>query len=186
MRELGPERTAAAGPASPSWEAALGDGAEPPAQPAMLISASAASALETVRPADDVEHDLVGPGTDPIQPHVAPDALDSVFLHVAGAAVDLDALVRDLDGDPGRMQLGHRDLAHRVLAGLVQPGGVVDHLAGALDLGRHLGELVADHLELADLATERGALLGVLKRLLEAALRAGDTAGGADQALALE
>src|SRR5439155_10730789 len=53
--------------------------------------------LEAIRPPDDVEHDLVGAGADPVQAHVAPDALDAVLLHVAGAAVDLDALVGDLD-----------------------------------------------------------------------------------------
>ena len=84
------------------------------------------------------------------------------------------------------VQLRHRDLAHRVLAVLVAPGRHVDHLPRRLDLRRHLGELVADHLELADLAAERGALLRVLERAVEAALGAGDAAGGADQPLALE
>jgi len=45
---------------------------------------------------------------------------------------------------------------------------------------------VADHLELADFATERLALVRVLQRALEALLGAGDAAGGADQPLALE
>jgi hypothetical protein len=54
---------------------------------------------------------------------VAPDALDAVLLHVAGAAVDLDALVGDLHGDPRGVQRGHRDLAHGVLAVGVAPGG---------------------------------------------------------------
>src|SRR3712207_7802531 len=46
------------------------------------------------------------------------------------AAVDLDALVGDLDRDPGGLQLGHRDLAHGVLAVVEAPGLRVDHLAG--------------------------------------------------------
>ena len=77
--------------------------------------------------------------------------------------MDLDALVGDLDGDPRGVQLGHRDLAHGVLAVLEAPGGRVDHLARRLDLRRHLGELVADHLEVADRAAERRALLRVLR-----------------------
>src|SRR5439155_22373979 len=110
--------------------------------------------LQPVRAPDDVEHDLVGAGADAVESHVAPDALDPVLLHVARAAVDLDALVGDLDRDARGVELGHRDLAHGVLAVVVAPGGRVDHLAGRLDLGRHLGELVADDLELADLAAE--------------------------------
>jgi hypothetical protein len=53
--------------------------------------------LQAVGAADHLEHDLVGPGADPVQPQVAPGALDPVLLHVAVAAVDLDALVGDLD-----------------------------------------------------------------------------------------
>src|SRR3954451_3967137 len=142
--------------------------------------------LEAIGPSDDVEHDLVGARADAVQAHVAPDALDPVLLHVARAAVDLDALVGDLDGDARGVQLGHRDLADRVLAVLEAPRGDVDHLAGGLGLGRHLGELVADDLEVADLPAERLALEGVLHGHLEAALGARDAPRGADQPLALE
>src|SRR5437764_3522464 len=121
-----------------------------------MWSSFSPTASQPVRPPDHVEHYLVGPGSDPVQPQVAPGALDAVLLHVAGAAVDLDALVGDLDGHPRGVQLGHRDLAHGVLAVLEAPRGRVDELAGRLDLRRHLGELVADHLELADLAAEGG------------------------------
>jgi Bacterial regulatory proteins, lacI family len=55
---------------------------------------------QTVRAPDHVQHDLVGAGADPVQAQVAPHALDPVLLHVAGAAVDLQALVGDLAGDP--------------------------------------------------------------------------------------
>src|SRR5215213_7611467 len=139
--------------------------------------------LQAIAPPDDVEHDLVRPRADAVEPQVPPRALDAVLLHVAGAAVDLDALVRYLDGDPRRVQLGHRDLAHGVLAVLEAPGRRVDHLPRRLDLRRHLGELVADDLEAADLAAERGALLGVLERPVEARLGPGDAARGADQPL---
>src|SRR5947209_17423829 len=72
--------------------------------------------LQAVGPADDVEHDLVRTRADAVQPHVAPDAFDPVLLHVARTAMDLDALVGDLDGDARREQLRLGDLAHRVLA----------------------------------------------------------------------
>jgi hypothetical protein len=58
----------------------------------------------------------------------------AVLLHVAGAAVDLQALVGDLAAIARRVQLGHRDLAHRVLAVREAPGGRVDELARGLDL----------------------------------------------------
>src|SRR4051795_13179886 len=142
--------------------------------------------LQPVRPPDHVEHDLVGARADAVEAHVAPDALDAVLLHVARAAVDLDALVGDLDRDARGVEFGHRDLADRVLAVLEAPGRDVDHLARALDLGRHLRELVADDLEVADLLAERLALERVLHGHLEAPLGAGDAARGADQPLALE
>src|SRR3954464_15331524 len=105
--------------------------------------------LNPVRPPDDLEHDLVGAGADAVEAHVAPDPLDAVLGHVAGATVDLDALVGHLDGDPRGVELGHRDLPHGVLAVLEAPRRRVDHLARGLDLGGHLGDLVADDLELA-------------------------------------
>src|SRR3954453_6911010 len=71
--------------------------------------------LQPVRPPDDVEHDLVGSGPDPVQPEVAPGALDAVLAHVAGAAVDLQALVGHLAAHLRGVQLGHRDLAHLII-----------------------------------------------------------------------
>src|SRR6185312_3831740 len=89
-----------------------------------------ATRSEAVRAADHLEHDLVAAGPDPVQPQIAPGTLDPVLLHVAVPAVDLDALVGHLDGDPSRVQLGHGDLAHRIFAVLKAPCGRVDHLAG--------------------------------------------------------
>src|SRR3954467_1671796 len=129
----------------------------PEAEEHACVAANGRTRLDPVAAPYDVEHDLVGPGADPVQAHVAPDALDPVLAHVAGPAVDLDALVGDLDGDARGVQLGHRDLAHRVLAVGEAPGGRVHELAGGLDLGRHLGELVPGHLEPAAPPAPRGA-----------------------------
>src|SRR4051812_13526021 len=142
--------------------------------------------LQPVGPADHVEHDLVGPGADPVQPQVAPGPLDLVLTHVTGAAEDLQALVGHRAAHLGGVQLGHRDLAHGVLAVGEAPGGGVDELTRGFDLGRHRRELVADDLEVADLAPERLALERVGERAVEGALCARDAARGADEALALE
>src|SRR5262245_35718814 len=141
---------------------------------------------DAVAAPDDLEHDLVGAGPDPVEADVAVGALDLVLLHVAVAAVDLDALVGDLAGDPRGVELCLRDLTHRVLAVGVAPGGRVGELPGGLDLGRHLGELVADHLEVADRAAEGLALLRVVQGALEHALGARHRAGASDHPLALE
>ena len=51
--------------------------------------------LEPVAAPDHLEHDLVGAGADAVEAGVAVGALDLVLLHVAVAAVDLDAVVGD-------------------------------------------------------------------------------------------
>src|SRR4051794_1494286 len=71
---------------------------------------------ETEGLAQDLLHDLVGPAADRAQARVARHALDLVLLHVAGAAMDLQAGVHDVEARPLRDELGHRDLLHRVLA----------------------------------------------------------------------
>src|SRR6266516_7697747 len=142
--------------------------------------------LQPVAAPDDVEHDLVGAGADPVQTNVAVGALDLVLLHVAVAAEDLDALVGALAADPGGEQLHFGDLAHRVLAVGVAPGDHVVELLRGFDLGCHLGELVANRLELPDRPPERLALPGVFQRLLEHTLSAGDGARRGDHALALK
>src|SRR5437764_2348033 len=83
---------------------------------------------QSVGAADHVEHDLVGARPDAIEAKVAPGALDAVLLHISRAAVDLDAFVSDLDRDTRAVELGHRDLAHRILAVMEAPGRRVDHL----------------------------------------------------------
>jgi hypothetical protein len=98
---------------------------------------------------------------------VAPDALDDVLLHVAGAALDLDALVGDLHGDPRGVQLGHRDLAHGVLAVGVAPGGRV--LLGLADVAcrRHERKLPRGYFAPSNPADSRDARTRVRWRRLD-------------------
>src|SRR5215207_9077175 len=157
-----------------------------PIRSSSSVSSGGLCLLEPVRAPDHLEHDLVGPCADAVQPHVAPGALDAVLLHVASAAVDLQALVGDPARHPRGVHLRHRDLAHGVLAVCEPPGGRVDELPRGLDIRRHLGELVPGHLEAADRAAERLALHRVAERAVERLLRRRYAAGGADHALALE
>ena len=62
------------------------------------------------------------------------------------------------------------------MAGDVLAQAVVGECARGLDLGRHLGELVADRLEAPDRAPEGLALLGVVERHLEQPLHSADGA----------
>ena len=84
------------------------------------------------------------------------------------------------------VQLGHRDLAHRVLAVVEAPRRHVHELARRLDFRRHLGELVADHLELADASPNALRSFAYCERPFEAFCAPATLPRGADQALALE
>src|SRR5438552_2096082 len=72
--------------------------------------------LQAERLAEDLAHDLVRAAADRAEARVARHALDLVLLHVAGAAVDLQARVHHVEAGPLRDQLGHRDLLDGVLA----------------------------------------------------------------------
>ena len=86
----------------------------------------------------------------PIGPEarVARGALDPVLVHVAGAAVDLQARVHQLEGGALGQQLGHRDLLQRFLAGDEAAQRVVGDAAAGVGGGGEVGELVADRLVL--------------------------------------
>ena len=100
--------------------------------------------------------------------------------------MDLHTLVGHIEGGLGGQQLGHADLADRVLPRRIAQRRGVDQLAARLHAGGHRRELVADGLEAADGLAERLALLGVVKGLVERVLPVGQAAGGADQALSLQ
>jgi hypothetical protein len=76
--------------------------------------------------------------------------------------VELDGLVRDAVGHLGGEELRHRDLGDALLAGRVAGRRVVDELARRLDLGREVGDGVAQRLLVAEGRAERLALTQVL------------------------
>src|SRR5207237_6066114 len=116
---------------------------------------------------DDKPLDLRGPLEDGVDLRVPVPLLDRELTDVAVAAADLDRLVRHLDGDLPRLELGHRTLRHRKAAGVAAlPESPPDQPAGGLDLERHVGELEGDGLVLDDRPAELLALLGVPEREL--------------------
>jgi fatty-acyl-CoA synthase/long-chain acyl-CoA synthetase len=78
----------------------------------------------------------------------------------------------------GRRELRHRYLAARFLAVVGFPGGVAVQLAGALDVGGHLGDWQGDALALDRRLPESLALLGVVDGRLDQELPGADVPSG--------
>src|SRR6185312_3580103 len=116
---------------------------------------------------DDVALDFVGAFADDHQRGVAKVALDVVFGGIAVAAVDANRVERDLHRHLGGEQLGHPGLHVAALAAVVAFGGVAGQLAGRGQLGRHVGQVVADRLVFPDRLAEALPLLGVGQRIVE-------------------
>ena len=97
----------------------------------------------------------------------------------ADAAVDLDVLGRAVEVRLGTERLGEaRGDRQFVVTFLGRPGGVVRGRLRRLDVQEHVGALVLDRLERSDRPTELHAVLRVLDRVVEDALRATDLFGG--------
>ena len=111
---------------------------------------------------------------------------DRVFRGVAEAPEDLLAVVCQALGKLGGEELGHGDLALRLLAAVHPLDGMVGQLAGSLHARQMLGEPVPPDLEAAYRLPERMALLAVADGQLERAVheRVGHQRGR--QPLALE
>jgi hypothetical protein len=88
--------------------------------------------------------------------------------------VDLDGLLRRADGEAAGLELRLRGRQREVPALVLEERRLVGQEPCGLDLGRHVGELGLDGLELRDRLAERLALLGVGQRLVERALREAD------------
>src|SRR5690606_38529256 len=80
---------------------------------------------------------------------------------------------------PGRLaaeELGVGGLLRGVVTFVEERGGLVEVQAAGIEVGRHVGELLLDQLEAADLRAELDSVLGVLEAEFE---RAADNADGA-------
>src|SRR3954468_15001612 len=125
------------------------------------------SRLESDHLAEDLLHDLVGAAPDGPEARVARHALDLVLAHVARSAVQLQAGVHDLEGGALGGQLGHRHLAHGILAGGEAAQRVVGHAAAGVRGGGELDEPVAHGLVTGERAPEGTALAGEGERALQ-------------------
>ena len=122
-----------------------------------------------------------------MDPQVTDDAFDVVVGEVAIAAVDLQGVVGDLEGGVGDEAFGHGAPAGRVRGLAVESaGGFVEHDAGGLKFGFHVGQLELDALEIGDGLAELLAVLRVSDGLVERELGAAEGAGGDVEAPAIE
>src|SRR5688572_14819641 len=92
--------------------------------------------------------DLACPFVDLEDARVAEVALNVVLLGVAIAAVDLERLVGDPLRHLGGEELGLSRFEGEALLVLLGPGGLPGHQAPGVDLGRHVGQVELDGLEL--------------------------------------
>src|SRR5207253_8009311 len=98
--------------------------------------------------------DLARPLVDLGDLRVSVVALDRELLRVAVAAEDLDRLGRLTPGHLRGEQLRLRPRLGMRLPTLLQLGSSVDEQARGVDLGRHVGELPLDCLEVGDPLSE--------------------------------
>ncbi len=111
--------------------------------------------------------DLVGALADLEHLGVAVEARDRRLEHVAESAVDLDGFGRGLHREAARLQLRHRRFLEERLSRVPQVGGAVREPARRFQLGRDVGQLELDRLELRDRLPELLAVARVVEREVE-------------------
>ena len=135
---------------------------------------------------DDELLDLAGAFVEAQQADVAVEALDCVFGHVAGAAVDLHGAVGDLADHFGAEQLAGRGFEGDVFAGVALARGFEHHAARGVGLGAGIGEHRLDELLLGEGFAELPALHGVGEGVGDEALGDADGNAGNVQPAAVE
>src|SRR6056297_1397628 len=92
------------------------------------------------RARDDMALDFAGAIPDPLQPAVAPEALQGHVLHQAHAAIDLTGVVRDPIEHLRAVDLDHRGIGILKGAALGPHHGVGDHQIGGTQVHRGIGQ----------------------------------------------
>src|SRR6478736_2325161 len=129
---------------------------------------------------DQYLHDLVGTAEDASDASVLVHAGDRIFVHIAVAAVELQALVDDLALQVGDPILRHRGGRSVELALQVLLDAVIDEDSRDRRLGLAFGELELDRLVVDDRLAEGLALLDVVDGDGKRALDHGDAVNGDD------
>src|SRR5690554_6509852 len=108
-------------------------------------------------------HDFRGAAADRQDFGIPVQALHHRFPHEAHAAEQLHRLASDFFAHVDGEVLGHGHLFDRVFAGLHQRRAAVGVFPGDVDLGGHVHQLVAVHLEACNRAAEGLGLSGVIQ-----------------------
>ena len=135
-------------------------------------------------PSNNLLHDLAGTAVDALDARVDEVAGDRVFLHVAVAAEELQALVRHFALQLGGGELGDGGVGGAEFTAVVLLDGLFAERFVDLHLGVQVGEDEAGVLEFADRLAEGLAFLGVGDGALDHAFAGGDGAERQDQAFA--
>src|SRR5690606_33511174 len=119
---------------------------------------------------DDHALHLAGALADLADLGVAHHALDGVLRRIAPCAKQLDGARARAHGELAGIELRDGGRATERLVVLLQPGSVVDEVAGGFDLRRHVGERELDALEVPYRVTELPAAAREGEYRIEAAL----------------
>src|SRR3990172_6859721 len=127
------------------------------------IRPSIMSPLPVESPRDHQALDLGGPLVDRGHPDIPQVALHRVFPDVAVPAQYLHRRVARAVPGLGGEDLGHRRLLRIRDGPFLQARGAENEQLGGIDLGRGIGELPLDRLEIADRLPELAPVLRVLR-----------------------
>src|SRR6202158_3093174 len=127
---------------------------------------------------DHGSEDVVGALADRHQRSIPVKPLDLVLGRVAVATVDAHRLQRGSDADLRRVELRHPGLEVRTPARVECGGRPPGEEARGLHLGRHVGELQLDGLELGDRPAECMPVARVRERAVQARLRYANRSAG--------
>ena len=111
--------------------------------------------------------DFAGAVEDAVDTCVAVIPLDRQFFAITHAAEDLHRAVHHAAEGFCGVHFDHGDLFTCVVALVEQPGSVVDHPAGGVDLDHAVGQHLLDKLEVSNFLAELLALASVVHHLFQ-------------------
>ena len=123
-------------------------------------------------------HDFIGAFKNLMHPQIPHHALNLIVLQIPVAAVNLQRFIGDIKSGIGNKALCHgRAFGAFGVIVIERAGGVIEHKAGGLQLGRHIRQLELYRLKIADAIAELFALARIGQRLVEGALGGAERTG---------